>query len=159
MARIWRAGTEEAQAVAALLVAFRDHLGRDWPSANAFLGIVERLIERGESEFLLGAPAETDAPVAVAQLRFRFGIWWAAPDCALEDLFVEERARGTGLGRAMVQAAIARAEERGCRRIELDTGEDNAAARALYEGSGFSSGSGADGSRQLFYRRRLGDGA
>ncbi len=31
-----------------------------------------------------------------------------------------------------------RARERGCRRIELDVNEDNAAALALYEGCGFT---------------------
>src|SRR3954462_4157367 len=159
MVRTWRAGIEDAEDVARLLVAFRNHMDRDWPSPNAFLGNVERLIERGESEFLLAAVSPDAPAAAVAQLRFRFGIWWAAPDCTLEDLFVEEAARGAGLGRAMVAAAVARAEERGCRRIELDTDEDNLAARALYEAAGFRSGAGEDGRRQLFYRRRLGDAA
>ena len=150
--RVWRADVDEAEVVADLLVAFRDHLGRDWPSANAFLANVERLMERGESEFLLGAAHDDAPPAAVVQLRFRFGIWWAATDCLLEDLFVSERARGAGLGRAMVDAVVERAQERGCRRIELDTQEDNAAARALYEAAGFvSSGP--------FYRRHLPDAA
>jgi len=141
--------------VADLLVAFRDHLGRDWPSGNAFLANVERLLERGESEFLLGAAHDDAPPAAVAQLRFRFGLWWAAPDCLLEDLFVDEAARGAGLGRAMLDAVVARAAERGCRRVELDTGEDNAAARALYEAAGFVSGEGEPGRLGIFYRRHL----
>lgn len=155
MGRVWRAELHEAEAVAALLVAFRDHLGRDWPSANAFLASVERLMERGEAEYLLGAHDDGDAPAAVAQLRFRFGIWFAAPDCILEDLYVSPLARGAGLGREMVEAAIARAAERECRRVELDVGEDNAPARALYAGAGFHSGADDDGHRQLFMRRRL----
>ena len=153
MPRVWRATLDEAETVAGLLVGFRNHLGRDWPSDNAFLASVERLLERGESEFLLGAPDE-DAPAAVAQLRFRFGIWFAATDCLLEDLFVAESARGSGLGRAVAEAVIVRAKERECRRIELDTDEDNTAARALYESLGFRSGKG-EGRRQLFYRRHL----
>lgn len=155
MSRVRRAELNDAEAVADLLVAFRDHLGRDWPSANAFLASVERLMERGEAEFLLGAPGEGEPPAAVAQLRFRYGLWWAATDCLLEDLFVAEAARGAGLGRAMVDAVIARAAERGCRRIELDTDEGNAAAVALYEGAGFRSGDGVPGRRGLFYRRHL----
>jgi ribosomal protein S18 acetylase RimI-like enzyme len=50
---------------------------------------------------------------------------------------VRESARRSGLGRALVDAAIERARERGCRRIELDVNEDNVAARALYEARGF----------------------
>ena len=156
MPRVWRADPHDAEAVARLLVGFRDHMGRDWPSANAFLATVERLMERHESEFLLGAPHADAPPAAVAQLRFRFGIWFAALDCTLEDLFVDPSARGAGLGRAMVDAAIARAEERGCRRIELDTDEDNTAALSLYGAAGFESGTGEPGRRSLFLRRRLG---
>lgn len=159
MPRVWRAAIDEAEPVARLLVAFRDHIGRDWPSRNAFLASVERLMERGEAEFLLGAPDDDAPPAAVVQLRYRFGIWFAAPDCTLEDLFVDASARGAGLGRAMVDAAIARAQERGCRRIELDTDEDNAAALRLYEAAGFRSGTGVPGRRSLFLRRRLGDAA
>jgi ribosomal protein S18 acetylase RimI-like enzyme len=155
VAHVWRAELHEAEAVAELLVAFRDHMGRDWPSANAFLAAVERLMERGEAEYLLGAADAGSEPAAVVQLRYRFGIWFAAPDCTLEDLYVRPGARGAGLGRAMVDAAIARAVERECRRIELDVDEDNAAARALYVGAGFYSGRNADGRRQLFMRRRL----
>lgn len=155
MSRIWRAEPHEAEAVADLLVAFRDHFGRDWPSANAFLASVERLMERNEAEFLLGAPSNDAPPAAVSQLRFRYGLWWAAEDCLLEDLFVAESARGAGLGRAMVDGVIARAAERGCRRIELDTQEDNAGAVALYEAAGFRSGEGAPGRRGLFFRRHL----
>lgn len=155
MACVWRAELIEAEAVAELLVSFRDHMGRDWPSSNAFLASVERLMERGEAEFLLGAAQEGNPPAAVAQLRYRFGVWFAAPDCTLEDLYVSPQARGAGLGRAMVQAVIDRAVERGCRRVELDVDEDNLAARALYAQAGFYSGSDEDGRRQLFMRRRL----
>jgi ribosomal protein S18 acetylase RimI-like enzyme len=37
-----------------------------------------------------------------------------------------------------VEAAVERARERGCRRIELDVSDENPAAWALYEGAGFS---------------------
>ena len=158
MTRVWRADHHEAETVAELLVAFRDHMGRDWPSENAFLANVERLMERGESEFLLGAPHDDAPPAAVAQLRFRFGIWFAATDCLLEDLYVAESARGAGLGRAMVDAVVERARERECRRIELDTDEDNAAALALYAAAGFRSGTGEVGRRALFLRRHLDPG-
>ena len=36
-----------------------------------------------------------------------------------------------------MEAALERARERGCKRIELDVNEDNAAALALYEACGF----------------------
>jgi ribosomal protein S18 acetylase RimI-like enzyme len=134
---VWVAEPHEAETVARLIVAFRDHLGRDWPSGNAFLAGIEGQIEQPDTEFLLGA-AHADAPPAgVAQLRYRHGLWRAGPDCHLEDLFVAGEARGAGLGRALVDAAVGRARERGCRRIELDVNEANAGGLAVYRAAGF----------------------
>ncbi|MGI8801951.1 MAG: GNAT family N-acetyltransferase [Solirubrobacteraceae bacterium] len=152
---VWRAEPHEAPTVARLLVEFRDHNGDDWPSANAFLASVERLIERPDAEFLLAAADGDAPPSAVCQLRYRFSIWVAAEDCWLEDLYVAETSRRRGLGRALVGAAVERARERGARRIELDTHETNAPAVALYESFGFSDASKGTG-RSLFMGRRLG---
>jgi ribosomal protein S18 acetylase RimI-like enzyme len=76
----------------------------------------------------------------VCQLRYRYGLWMAAEDCWLEDLFVREQARRGGLGDALVAGAVERARARGCGRIELDVSESNRAAWALYERHGFSAG-------------------
>jgi GNAT superfamily N-acetyltransferase len=152
---VWRAEPHEAEAVARLIVEFRDHLGLDWPSPNAFLAGVERLIEKPDTAFLLGAPDEDAPPSGVAQVRFRFGLWWAAEDCLLEDLFVRDDARGRGVGRALVEAVVALATERGCRRVELDVNEANAAAFALYESFGFSAQDDRYGGRNVLMRLHL----
>jgi len=152
---VWRAEPHEAEAVARLLVEFRDHLGLDWPSANAFLAGVERLIEDRDAAFLLAAPDEDSAPAGVAQVRFRYGLWWAADDCLLEDLYVRDEARGHGVGRALVEGVVELAKERGCRRIELDTNEANEAALALYESLGFCAVDKRFGKRNVFMRRHL----
>jgi GNAT superfamily N-acetyltransferase len=154
----WRAEPHEAETVAALLVQFRNHMGHDWPSENAFLAGVERLIERPDTEFLLGCPDEDSPPAGVCQLRFRHGLWMAAEDCWLEDLFVTEAARRSGVGAALVEAALARARERGCRRVELDVSDANEAALALYGRYGFTTGKAA-GTRDLFMGVKLEDGA
>ena len=65
-------------------------------------------------------------------------MWKTADDCWLEDLYVRETAREAGLGRALVEAAVARAQVRGCRRMKLDVNEDNEAAVALYLTCGFT---------------------
>lgn len=155
-AEVWRAEPGEAETVARLLALFRDELGRTWPSDNAFLASVERLIERPtETEFLLGAPDRDAPPAGVCQLRYRHSVWTASADCWLEDLFVREAARGAGLGSALLDHACAWAQERGCRRIELDVAELNARAIGLYESRGFSAKS-ASG-RDLFMALRLED--
>ena len=154
-ARAWLAQPEEAELIADLLVEFRDHLGADWPSANAFLASVERLLEDRDTEFLLAAPDDDSPPAGVLQLRFRFSVWRAAPDAWLEDLFVREQARRTGVGDALVARALDRARERGARRIELDCNEGNAPAQALYARHGFSSTSKGGAERDLYLGRPL----
>ncbi|MGH2993238.1 MAG: GNAT family N-acetyltransferase [Solirubrobacterales bacterium] len=68
---------------------------------------------------------------------YRYGLWYDTPDCWLEDLFVEEGARRLGIGRVLGQAALERASERGCRRVQLDVNEANPEALALYRNLGF----------------------
>lgn len=154
-ARVWVAQPAEAEIVARLLVAFRNHLGVDWPSDNAFLAGVERLIETKDARYLLGSPDDDSPPAGVAQLRFRYGVWWAAEDALLEDLFVLESARGSGLGRALLDRTVQEARERGCRRIELDVNDNNAAALALYGSLGFSNRDDRYGGGNLFMRLHL----
>ena len=154
-ARAWRAQPDEAETVAALLVAFRDHNGSDWPSANAFLASVERLFEDRDTEFLLAARDDDSAPAGILQLRFRFSVWRAAPDAWLEDLYVRADARRAGVGDALLTLAVERAAERGAKRIELDTNEHNAGALALYERHGFSNRSKGANGRDLFLGRPI----
>ena len=144
----------DAEHVAALLVAFRDHMGRDWPPEVAFRANVEKLMQGGDTEYLLAAESG-GPPAGVCQLRFRHGVWLDAADCLLEDLFVRAEARGRGLGAALVSAAIDRARARDCGRIELDVNTANAGARRLYEAFGFLSGAERGGAPDLFMRLRL----
>jgi ribosomal protein S18 acetylase RimI-like enzyme len=148
--RVWRAAPEEAPAVATLLGGFRDHLGYDFPSDESMLASVERIIARDDAEYLLAGDGD---PVAVAQVRYRWSVWWEAEDCWLEDLFVSEAARGAGLGRALVEAVVERARARGCRRVELDVNSENPAAQALYRSLGFDTGK--TGGQDIFMRKRL----
>jgi ribosomal protein S18 acetylase RimI-like enzyme len=153
-AHVWRAGPHEAETVAQLLITFRDHLGRDHPSDNAFLAGVERLLEESDCDFLLAATAQGAPAAAVAQLRYRWSVWRAGVECRLEDLYVVEDARRHGLGAALVAASIERARERGSRWIELDTLDDNGAAQALYERFGFAVGR-SPGTRDIVLARSL----
>jgi ribosomal protein S18 acetylase RimI-like enzyme len=138
--RTWLAAPHEADAVARLLIGFRDWYGRDDPPDDTFREGVRRLIERDDTEYLLAAGPGEDQPGGVCQLRYRYGLWMAAEDCWLEDLFVRDEDRRKGLGEALVAKAIERARERGCGRVELDVSESNRGAWALYERMGLSAG-------------------
>jgi ribosomal protein S18 acetylase RimI-like enzyme len=151
--RVWRASPGEARQVAALLAAFRDHMGGHWPADAAFLASVEKLIVRDDAEYLLAATGDGEPAQGVAQVRYRWGIWWDAEDCWLEDLYVAESGRGAGLGRALMEAVIERAAARGCRRVELDVNSENPVAMALYRSLGFETSK--TGGQDLLMRRRL----
>jgi len=155
MTLVWRAKPHEAEAVAGLLVEFRDWLGRSLPTDESFAASVHRLIAEPDTEYLLGSVGPGSDPAAVCQLRFRFGVWLDAGDCWLEDLFVSRDARRSGLGAALVETALSRARERGCARVELDVNESNAAAIALYERFGFGAFSESLGARDLLMRLAL----
>lgn len=152
-ARVRVAVATDAPAVVALLAGFRDHLGRERPDDEQLRASVERLLAADDCEYLL-ASDDTGAPGGICQLRFRYGVWYGAYDCWLEDLFVRERSRGHGLGAALVEAALARARARGCARVELDTEASNEAALALYRRFGFDAESEA-GDARLFMRLLL----
>ncbi|MEU9334578.1 GNAT family N-acetyltransferase [Streptomyces sp. NPDC048290] len=70
----------------------------------------------------LGFPTELASNTHVRQIR---------------GLAVAEEARGHGVGRALVRAAVAEARERGARRITLRVLGHNTTARALYASEGF----------------------
>jgi GNAT superfamily N-acetyltransferase len=138
--KIWVATPDEAADVARLMIGFRNWWKRETPPDDVFARGIERLFADENTDFLLGAVDSDGAPpVGVCALRYRYGVWLDGLDCCLEDVFVEESARGTGLGEALVQTAIGRARERGAKRIELDVNEENKPAAALYEKLGFSS--------------------
>lgn len=56
----------------------------------------------------------------------------------LDGIFVAERARGMGVGTALLRAVIAEAGARGYDEVRLDVIDSNPRARALYEREGFA---------------------
>jgi ribosomal protein S18 acetylase RimI-like enzyme len=151
MASIRLAKEDDAPAIASLLAAFRTWFGRDEPSEESLARSVRRLLADPDTEYLVAG----DPPVGVCQLRYRYGVWFEAEDCCLEDLYVRGEARGQGLGRALAEAALERARERGCARIELDVNEANPPALKLYRSLGFESRPAWAEGNNLLMRRRL----
>jgi len=74
----------------------------------------------------------------------------ASDEAEILTLAVTPRARGKGLGRALLSAAIAQAQRCGAKAMFLEVGSDNPAALALYAALGFVN----VGSRKGYYRGR-----
>ena len=70
---------------------------------------VAQFIEREEATFLLAG----GGPDGVAEIRFRPSIMTGELDAYLEELYVAPAKRGQGLGRALLEAAMEAARQRG----------------------------------------------
>ncbi len=93
----------------------RHLFGGRWPALDAFVAHVD-----GE-------------PAGFAICFGAFSTFWARPLMWLEDLFVAERFRGMGAGRALFAAVAALAVERGCARLDWAVLEWNQPAIEFYE--------------------------
>ncbi|MDQ4048258.1 MAG: GNAT family N-acetyltransferase [Actinomycetota bacterium] len=147
-----RAEVGDAETIGRLLHDFSSEFDDPTPGPRALAERVRELLAAGEMTVLLGGVG----PHGLAVLRFRPAIWADALDCYLEELYVVPDRRGQGLGRALMQAAIDLARREGAAHMDLGTGEDDVAARALYESLGFSNREGRpDGPINYFYEREL----
>jgi GNAT superfamily N-acetyltransferase len=90
----------------------------------------QRLLRR--SSGLSAVVAEVDdVVVGFAHTLEHASTWAEVPSVYLEDLFVDPALRGRGVGRALIDAVVAAASERGCDGVHWITAADNP-ARALY---------------------------
>jgi ribosomal protein S18 acetylase RimI-like enzyme len=146
-----RAGPADADAAGRLLHDFNTEYDDVTPGPRKLAERIRLLLAEGSTEVLLAGPG----PDGIALLRFRPSIWSEALECYLAELYVAPARRGLGLGRALMEAAIALARERGADRMDVGTSEDDAAARGLYERFGFVDREGPGGPASLFYEREL----
>lgn len=152
MASIRLASPADAPVLGRLLYAFNVEFGAATPDAETIAERAAPLLASGEVTVLLAG----DGPDGFAQLRFRPSLYTGALDAHLEELYVVPERRGRGLGRALLEAAMDHARQRGAAHVDLGTSEDDLAARNLYESAGFTNREGGpDGPRMLYYERDL----
>jgi ribosomal protein S18 acetylase RimI-like enzyme len=147
-----RAQVSDAGDIGRLLHDFNTEYDEITPGAEAIAKRIHQLIETGDTAAVLVG----DGPDGLAVLRFRPSLWTAGLECYLAELYVVPALRGQGRGRALMDAAIELARAQGADYMELNTGEGDVAARALYESLGFSNREGkAEGDVQYYYEREL----
>jgi GNAT superfamily N-acetyltransferase len=98
-------------------------------SVKTFNGLVEQL----DGMVGLVAVGDDGELVGFAHLVFHPSTWSDTSYCYLEDLFVSPDARGTGVGRALLQATYDEADRRGASNTYWQTQQYNGAARSLYD--------------------------
>jgi GNAT superfamily N-acetyltransferase len=147
-----RADIADAEDIGRLLHDFNTEFDDITPGPRALAQRTGQLIASGETVVLLVG----DGPDGLAVLRFRPSIWTDKRECYLAELYVVPGRRGHGRGRALMEAAIELARREGANHMDLGTGEDDVAARALYESLGFSNREGKpNGPVNYFYEREL----
>ena len=88
----------------------------------------------GGSETMRGLIAEKDgAPLGLVHYIFHDHCWKPEGVVYLQDLFVTKEARGTGAGRALIEAVYQAADAAGRPTVYWMTQEFNAPARLLYD--------------------------
>ena len=92
-----------------------------------------RLLSEDAQEFH-GLVAEQDGTlIGLTHYLFHRHCWRVENVVYLQDLFVSPEVRGTGAGRALIEAVYAAADEAGCPTVYWLTQEFNDTARQLYD--------------------------
>jgi ribosomal protein S18 acetylase RimI-like enzyme len=146
------ASADDAMRIGKLLHDFNTEYDEPSPGPDDLAKRVRQLIDAGEITVLLAG----SEPLGLAVIRFRPALWTDGLESYLEELYVVPGHRGRGLGRSLMEAAIELARARGAVDMHLGTGEEDVAARALYESLGFDNRGGRpDGAVNYFYEREL----
>jgi ribosomal protein S18 acetylase RimI-like enzyme len=132
---IRRATLDDLDTIAPLFDAYRQFYLQPTDLQRAHDWLRERL-QRDESVVLL---AERDGVCCgFTQLYRMFSSVRTARVWILNDLYVSDDARRSGIARALLDAAARFALDDGAVGIQLETSCDNAAARALYRAAGWN---------------------
>jgi GNAT superfamily N-acetyltransferase len=103
------------------------------PVPEYFADRLRKAVEAGDVE-VLAARAE-DQLLGVALLAYRLNVSAGGLFASVEDLYVRPEARRRGVGRALLQAADERCEERGISYVEAQVEEKE--AELLYAAVGY----------------------
>lgn len=147
-----RATAEDAEAIGRLLHDFNTEYEDPTPGPAVLAERLRLLMAGGDTVVLLAG----DGPDGLAVLHLRPSIWTEGLECYLAELYVVPPRRGRGIGRALMDEAIAVARAEGADHMDLGTSANDVAARALYESLGFTNREGrADGPVMYFYEREV----
>jgi len=106
---------------------------RDEADIAAFL---EQRLQRGDSQLFIARDEQGAAQGFVQLYPFQSSLA-LEPAWLLSDLYVDENARRSGIGEALMNAARAFAEAAGACGLQLETAKTNLAGQSLYERLGY----------------------
>jgi GNAT superfamily N-acetyltransferase len=136
-----RAGPADAALLHRLLAAMAAEDGAEIASSP------ETLRQHGfgpEPRFRAVLAEDGDAPLGLVIFFPEYSTWRGQIGVFVQDLYLSPPARGTGLGRALLAAALRHAADWQPQFLTLMVDQKNAAARGFYSRLGFAPRSGSD---------------
>lgn len=132
MAQIRKCANADFQQVAALLEQL-------WPQKAQNLAKLRTVYDRAMTSTTQRyvCAVENGEIVGFASLSFKNSLWQEAALASIDELVVAERARGQGIGGALLDHMIDIARKTGCTRIELDSAFHRTEAHEFYDHRGF----------------------
>lgn len=116
------------------------HLLRQlWPDRDLDMATLRNVYDRGvraKSQVYLCATDGEDV-LGFASLTIKNNLWQAGNLGHVDELVVDEKHRGWGLGTQLLNEIITQARQRGCARVELESAFHRKNAHQFYQRQGF----------------------
>jgi GNAT superfamily N-acetyltransferase len=117
------------------LIAAYQRFYKAEPDEDRNRAFFRRFLAPSDDGLLLGAWVDGEL-AGFATLYWTFSSTAAAEVALMNDLFVDERHRVSGVGRALIEACRDAARSRGLYHVEWLTAQDNEVAQRLYDRTG-----------------------
>jgi len=150
---VFLASAEQAGAAGRLLYDFNTEFGTPGPTAQELAARFRVLLARDDVLVLLSGDSGT--PTGFAFLTLRPTPYYDGALAQLEELYVQPRLRGRGIGSALLTTAILRVRERDAAEVHINVDEVDVDARRFYERHGFTNVQPGQDYRMLCYLREL----
>jgi GNAT superfamily N-acetyltransferase len=118
-----------------LIAAYQGFYEVTDPDTDRNRDFFRRFLAPSDDGLLLGARAGGEFR-GYACLYWHFSSTKAAETVLMNDLFVVPESRGEGVGKALIEASLEVARERGAANLEWQTAPDNYRAQHLYDATG-----------------------
>ena len=133
---IRKAQTEDFEGAFALVLELREHFGNDEQiDKEGVRAIFERFLDH-QDHYAYVAEAGGDI-VGMMSMSVGVSLYEHRPYAVIDELIISSEFRGRGLGKRLLDEAFARAVERGCCEVCLDTKATNEGALRFYRAYGF----------------------
>ena len=100
---------------------------------EVFESTFDRLLSDDSQEYAGLLAVRDGEPVGLTHYLFHRSCWSIENICYLQDLYVDEAVRGTGAGRALIEAVYAAADKAGSPSVYWHTQHFNYSGRRLYD--------------------------